>query len=551
MRPLLRLLFGLCPTLAPAVVLTWDTSAQPGFQPGPGAWNDLLAWSSDGVGRTAWVGGADAVFRGSALGGTDAITLGLPVEVGDLTFGGTAGEVTRGAWLLTGMGLTLGRASRWDIGAGSSVQLLAPVFGVERWTKAGEGDLWLAGESLHRGGLTVESGGLVLRHALGAGYGPVDMAGGRLSLETGGILYNLLVLSAARVEVHADRVDAQAAPLGTTWAGVVSGTGMLVKTGRGELRLAGANTFSGGLTIAGGMVAVSQGTGLGRGPVRLAGGGVSLISNVTVTNAIEVVASASRLASSLNAQSQPFRATLAGPVSGVGSVVKVGAGTLWTTGSWAPQGGTVVQEGGLMANGQIEGAVRVEGGVLGGRGRAGAVVVAAGGVLAPGDGSGALTMSSLRVEAGARLVCAVERADLGPGSGHAFGLVEGRLDLAALGPTARARWVLGGKLERFDLTRDQSFVLWRYEELSLAPGIALPDCFELDASAWRAALGEDFDASWLGLSHDALSKTVSLVYASPVPEPSGYGLTLACGAGLWAFIRRVRRRWAACGRVTG
>ena len=549
MRPLLRLLFGLCPTLAPAVVLTWDTSAQPGFQPGPGAWNDWQAWSSDGVGRTAWVGGADAVFRGSPLGGTDAIALGLSVEVGDLTFGGTEGEVTRGDWSLTGIGLTLGRASRWDVGAGSSVQLLATVFGVERWTKAGEGDLRLAAESVHRGGLTVESGGLVFRHTLGAGSGPVDMAGGRLSLETGGIIYNPLVLSAARVEVLTDQVDALASPLGTTWAGLVSGAGMLVKAGRGELRLAGANTFTGGLTIAGGMVAVSQGTGLGRGLVRLEGGGVSLISNVAVTNAIEVVASASRLSSALNAQSQPYRATLAGSVSGVGSVVKVGAGTLWATGPWAPQGGTVVQEGVLMANGRIEGVVRVEGGVLGGRGRAGAVVVAGGGTLAPGDGSGALTMTSLRLEAGARLICAVERADLGPGSGHAFGLVEGRLDLAALGPTDRARWVLGGKLEKFDLTRDQSFVLWRYGELTLAPGVVLPDCFELDATAWRSALGEDFDASWLGLTHDALSRTVSLVYASPVPEPSGYGLTLAGGAGLCAFIRRARKRWALGARV--
>jgi autotransporter-associated beta strand protein len=385
---------------------------------------------------------------------------------------------------------------------------------------------------------------------MGAGSGPVDMAGGRLSLETGGVIYNPFVLSAARVEVSVDQVDALGAPLVTTWAGLVSGAGMLVKTGRGELRLAGANTFSGGLTIEGGMVAVSQGAGLGRGLVRLAGGGVSLVSNVTVTNTIEVVASATRLASALNAQSQPYRATLAGSINGAGSVVKVGAGTLWATGSWAPQGGTVVQEGVLLANGQIEGGVRVEGGVLGGRGRAGAVVVGAGGTLAPGDGYGVLTMTSLRPEAGARLICSVDRADLGPGSGYAFGRVEGRLDLAALGPTARACWVLNGKLGKFDLTRDQRFELWRYDELILAPGITLPDCFELDASAWVSTLGEGFDASRLGLTHDALTKTVSLVYASPVPEPSGYGLTLAGGAGLWVFICRVRKRWAVGRRVS-
>lgn len=76
-------------------------------------------------------------------------------------------------------------------------------------------------------------------------------------------------------------------------------------------------------------------------------------------------------------------------------------------------------------------------------------------------------------------------------------------------------------------------------------------CFRRACGRLACGVGEDFDASWLGLSHKALSKTVSLVYASPVPEPSGYGLTLAGGAGLWAFIRRVRRPWAVGGRVTG
>lgn len=209
-----------------------------------------------------------------------------------------------------------------------------------------------------------------------------------------------------------------------------------------------------------------------------------------------------------------------------------------------------MQEGVLLANGQLEGGVRVEGGVLGGRGRTGAVFVGAGGTLAPGDGYGVMTMTRLRPEAGARLICAVDRADLGPGSGYAFGLVEGRLDLAALGPTARACWVLTGKLGKFDLARDHRFELWRYGELILAPGVTLPDCFEPDASAWCSVLGEGFDVSRLGLSHDTRAKTVYLDYTSPVPEPGGYGLTLSGGVGLWAFIRRVRTRRAVGGRVT-
>ena len=537
MRSLLRWLSALCPGVLPAVALTWDTSAAAGFQPGPGAWSGPLAWSLDGVASQGWVAGADASFRGPTEGGTETITLTLPVEVGELAFGGIDGELARGDWSLTGAILTLTRASRCDVGAGSRVQVSALLAGSQTWTKGGEGELCLAAESLHRGGLIVEAGGLVLRHVLGAGSGRVEMAGGRLRLATSGAIYNALVLSAARVEVEVGAGDATAAEV-TTWVGRVSGAGTLVKVGAGELRLAGANLFQGGLVVAEGMVAASQGSSLGPGVIRLAGGGLSLISNVTIMNALEVTATAARLSSDLNAQSVPYRATLTGALTGGGGVVKVGAGTIWATGAWAHLGGTVVQEGVLMADGRIDGEVRVAGGLLGGRGRVGAVVVGDGGTLAPGDAYGALTMSSLRLENGARLLCLLDRADLGPGGGYAIGVVEGRLDLGALSPSHKARWVLSGKLGNFDLARDQRFVLWRYGELSLAPGVALPDCLELDASAWRAALGDGFDPARLRLTDESLTRTVYLDYSAPLPEPGGYGVTLAGSVGAFALLRR-------------
>lgn len=542
MRPLLRWLFALCPVVLPAVTLTWDTSAVAGYQPGPGAWSGPQAWSLDGVVRQGWLAGADAVFRGSTGGGSDTIALTLPVEVGDLAFGGINGELARGDWSLTGAVLTLTRASRCDVGFGSRVEVSSLLAGSQTWTKGGEGELCLAAESLHRGGLIVEGGGLVFRSTLGAGESTVEMAGGRLSLETAGNIYNPLKLSAARVAIAVDQLDALTTPWVTTWVGQVSGAGALVKTGRGELRLAGANTFAGGVTIEGGMVAVSQSSGLGQGGVRLDGGGLSLISNVMVTNAIEVVAAGSRLSSSLNSQSRPYVAYLTGAVNGVGGVVKVGAGTLWATGSWAHTGGTVVQDGVLMADGRIAGELRVAGGVLGGRGRVGAVVVADGGTLAPGDAYGILTMSSLRLEAGARLLCVLDRTDLGPGGGYAYGMVEGALDLSSLDRTHRARWVLGGKLGNFDLARDQRFVLWRFGELSLAPGLALPDCLELDASAWRAVLGDGFDPARLTLAADSLGRTVYLDYSAALPEPAWYGFTLAGSVGAFALGRRRKRK---------
>lgn len=543
---LLALVFG-CPVLLPAVTLTWDTAATAGYQTGSGTWAGATAWSLDGLRGQAWIAGADALFRGSAGGGTETIALSLPVEVGDLAFGGLNGEAARGDWTLIGASLTLTRASRCDVGAGSRVQLSVVTFGAEKWTKGGEGELCLAEESVRRGGLTVEGGSLVFRHALGAGSGAVEMAGGRLSLESGGAIYNPLLLTAARMEVAVGTDVATLAPTVATWAGVISGQGKLIKTGEGELRLAGANTFVGGVLVQGGMVVVSQGGGLGQGGVRLEGGGLGFISNLTVTNAIEVAATGCLLSSELNAQAQPYRVTMAGGLSGAGSVVKVGAGTIWATGTWAQEGGTSVQQGGLMANGVLRGTVRVAGGFLGGAGRVGDVEVVAGGLLAPGSTYGVLTMSSLRLEQGAEVLCALDRADLGPGGGYAFGMVEGRLDLGALGPGRPAKLSLGGRLVNFDLARDQRFVLWRYGELVLAADATLPGCFDLDASVWQARLGDGFDPARLRLSADPLGRTVYLDYYSPIPEPGWYGLAMSGAVGVVAWLRRQRRTRRASG----
>lgn len=135
---LLGLVLG-CPVLLPAVALTWDTTATAGFQTGSGNWDGVTAWSLDGWSGQPWVAGSDAVFRGSASGGIETIALSLPVDVGDLAFGGIDGELARGDWSLTGASLTLTRASRCDVGAGSRVQVGVVTFGAERWIKGGEG----------------------------------------------------------------------------------------------------------------------------------------------------------------------------------------------------------------------------------------------------------------------------------------------------------------------------------------------------------------------------------------------------------------------------
>src|SRR4029077_7999527 len=107
----------------------------------------------------------------------------------------------------------------------------------------------------------------------------------------------------------------------TALAAAISGTGSFVKQGAGTLILTGANSYSGGTAVSGGV---------------LQGDTTSLQGNIT-NNAAVVF-------------DQATLGTYAGAMSGSGSLTKQNTGTLILTGANTYSGGTTVSAGTLQGD---------------------------------------------------------------------------------------------------------------------------------------------------------------------------------------------------------
>ncbi|WP_157152685.1 DUF4347 domain-containing protein, partial [Cellvibrio sp. BR] len=120
----------------------------------------------------------------------------------------------------------------------------------------------------------------------------------------------------------------------TTVAGVVSGTGNLVKQGSGTMTLTATNTYSGTTTVSAGTLAVASDSNLGSNTVTLALGATLDISGATnIDNAIALSGDAT-VSTSANA-------TLSGVISGAHTLAKSGAAALILSGSNTYAGTTV------------------------------------------------------------------------------------------------------------------------------------------------------------------------------------------------------------------
>jgi autotransporter-associated beta strand protein len=253
-----------------ADVLLWDGNGAslPNPAGGSGVWSSTASNWWNGTANQAYNTGVaphDAVF--GVGGGT--VNLSTPVTARSLRF-----EV--GGYTLSGSGLTLSSAGNTGstvcvTNSADTATIASAVSGSEGIVKAGDGKLVLSGNNSFAG-LTIVDGVVSVSADphLGGTAGAVVLDGGTL-LVAGSSSLNAAATRNFAVGTSGGVFDIQnVSSTGLTITGVLSGTGALIKSGSGTLRLdARDNMFAGGITLRGGTLRFNNNNDAGPRALRL------------------------------------------------------------------------------------------------------------------------------------------------------------------------------------------------------------------------------------------------------------------------------------------
>lgn len=207
----------------------------------------------------------------------------------------------------------------------------------------GTGLLQLGGANTYSGTTTI-NGGKVQFIAAGSASSLTAVtvnAGGTMDLN--GFNESILSLAGAGIVTLGNGTLTINNAASSTFSGVMSGIGGLVKSGTGTATMSGVNTYTGGTTINSGILSVASDTGLGgaSGALTLNGGQLTTSATLTSSRAITLGANGGvvKPAGTL---------TLTGKISGPGALIKIGSYSLALTGTNTYLGGTTHAAGTIL-----------------------------------------------------------------------------------------------------------------------------------------------------------------------------------------------------------
>ncbi|AZW24949.1 autotransporter BatB [Bordetella parapertussis] len=273
----------------------------------------------------------------------------VKVEGGTLVLRGDNSGATQGGVLQVSAGATA------DVTAASAMQSIsnagtvqftqdsnAAYAGVLSGTgsivKRGGGDLTLTGNNTHTGKVVVEAGSLSVSAAnnLGGAGSSVQLKGGALALKkTIAVNRGLTLDSGAQTLIIEPGTT-------TTWQGQVSGAGKLVTQGGTLVLEHASNTYSGGTEINNGTLRAAHDASLGSGTLALKNSQLAATDSFTATRALTLAGNESIDVAATKILSWN------GEISGAGTLVKEGQGTLLLRGTNQQNGGTTVNAGTLQ-----------------------------------------------------------------------------------------------------------------------------------------------------------------------------------------------------------
>jgi autotransporter-associated beta strand protein len=264
---------------------------------------------------TIRIGNQSALGTKNTAVGTVTVASGGTVDlngVTDATYGYTiSGSGVGGIGALVNNGGTIGTgaaqttnlrlAADATIGGTGEWGMLASGFGATSidlagftLTKLGSGSFHLANTTFTAGSLSIQQGNVFINassttvNASAVAVTLANVAGAALVLN--GKSLTLASLAGGGASGGSVNLGAGTLTVGdaanTTYAGSISGTGGLVKQGSGTLRLSASNTFSGGLTVAAGLVELNAGAGFGGNNSASGTGALTVQSGATATTLV-------------------------------------------------------------------------------------------------------------------------------------------------------------------------------------------------------------------------------------------------------------------------
>ena len=197
-------------------------------------------------------------------------------------------------------------------------------------TKTGAGNLTLTGANTYSGGTTI---------AAGVVFGTTTSLQGNFA-SSGGLVFNQATAG--------------------TFAGAISGIGVVGKNGAGEVTFSGVNTYTGRTSILDGILTVTGGAALSDvGQVSVSGGTFRVAASETIGSLDGVAGTFVNLIGTLTTGSDNTSTAYAGVINGTGGLTKTGNGTFTLSGSNTYTGLTTVSAGVLAvtSSGSIAGPV--------------------------------------------------------------------------------------------------------------------------------------------------------------------------------------------------